>query len=81
MPRLPGLKATPWGRVLWLAQIVASGIRELEPAERKRARSLLQKLARDRRLSPKDREHLSELARKVGKGAARGVTAAGLRKR
>ena len=73
MPRLPGLKATPWGRILWLAQIVASGIRELEASERAQARKLLSKLARERRLSAKDREQLTKFARKIGKGAARGA--------
>jgi hypothetical protein len=79
MPRLPGLKATPWGRILWLAQIVASGIRELEASERAQARKLLSKLARERRLSAKERDQLTKFAKKIGKGAARG--ASGRRKR
>jgi hypothetical protein len=74
MPRLRSAwKATPWGRIAWLAQIVASGIRELEPRERTHARELLHKLARDRRLDRKDREHLVRMAKKVGSGAARGA--------
>jgi hypothetical protein len=74
MARLPGLKATPWGRILWFAQIVASGIRELEAHERTQARELLSKLARERRLSAKERELLTKFARKIGKGAARGAS-------
>jgi hypothetical protein len=73
MPRLPGLKATPWGRILWLAQIVGSGIRELEASERTQARKLLSKLARERHLSPKERQQLTKFARQIGKGAARGA--------
>jgi hypothetical protein len=73
MPSLPVLKALPWSRVVWLAQIVASGIRELEQKERKEAREIFHKLARDRRLSKKDRDHLASLAKKVGKGAAKGA--------
>jgi hypothetical protein len=73
MPRLPGLKATPWGRILWIAQIVASGIRELEASERTQARKLLAKLARERRLSSKEREQLTKFAKKIGKGATRGA--------
>jgi hypothetical protein len=63
----------PWARVIWLAQIVASGIRELTESERKQAREIFHKLARDRRLSAKDRDHLGRLAKKVGKGAAKGA--------
>jgi hypothetical protein len=70
------MKATPWMRVVWLAQVVASGIRELEAHERRQARDLLRKLARERRLSAKEREHLRKLAAKVGRGAARGVRGA-----
>jgi len=73
MPRLPGLKATYWGRILWIAQIVASGIRELEASERAQARRLLSKLARERRLSSKEREQLTKFAKKVGKGGMRGA--------
>jgi hypothetical protein len=73
MPRLPGLKAAPWGRILWIAQIVAAGIRELEASERAQARKLLSKLARERRLSAKEREQLTKFAKKIGKGATRGA--------
>jgi hypothetical protein len=71
MPRLPGMKAMPWMRLVWLAQIVMAGIQELEGHERKQARELAAKLARERRLSAKERQHLTRLARKVGMGAAR----------
>ena len=77
MPRLRALRATPWGRLVWLAQIVVSGIRELEPHERAHARTLIQKLARERRLSPSDRQRLTQLARKVGRGSVRGVRGGG----
>jgi hypothetical protein len=73
MPSLPGMKATPWGRILWFAQIVASGVRELEASERTQARKLLSKLARERRLSAKEREQLTKFAKKIGSGAARGA--------
>lgn len=63
----------PWARVVWLAQIVVAGIRELDDAERRRAREIFSRLARDKRLSAKDRDHLGQLAKKVGKGAARGA--------
>jgi hypothetical protein len=74
MPRLPGLKATYWGRILWIAQIVASGIRELEASERAQARKLLSKLARERRLSAKEREQLTKFAKKIGRGGMRGAS-------
>jgi hypothetical protein len=73
MPRLPGLKATYWGRILWIAQIVAAGIRELEASERTQARRLLSKLARERRLSAKEREQLTNFAKKIGRGGMRGA--------
>jgi len=73
MPRLPGVRSLPWMRVVWLAQIVVNGIRELEPSERRQARALIAKLARERRLSPKERLQLRQLARKVSKGAAHGA--------
>jgi hypothetical protein len=73
MPRLPGLKATYWGRIIWIAQIVASGIRELEASERAQARKLLSKLARERRLSAKEREQLTKFAKKIGRGGMRGA--------
>jgi hypothetical protein len=66
-------RATPWGRVLWMAQILATGVRELEPGERRHARELLSKLARERRLSEKDRRHLTQLAKKAGRGGVRGA--------
>jgi hypothetical protein len=65
------MKAMPWMRLVWAAQIVMAGIQELEAHERKQARELVAKLARERRLSAKERQHLTQLARKVGKGAAR----------
>ncbi|MFL5895468.1 MAG: hypothetical protein ACJ76Z_10180 [Thermoleophilaceae bacterium] len=80
MPRLRALRATPWGRIIWLAQIVVSGIRELEASERRQARELIAKLARERRLSPKERLQLRQLARKVSKGAARGARGRGRRR-
>jgi hypothetical protein len=67
--------------VVWLAQIVVSGIRELEENERKQAREIFHKLARDRSLSRKDRDHLTQLAKKVGKGAAKGARPGRRRKR
>ena len=63
----------PWMRVVWAAQIVIAGIQELEAHERKAARELTAKLARERRLSKKEREALMHLARKAGMGAARGA--------
>jgi hypothetical protein len=65
------MKAMPWMRLVWAAQVVMAGIQELEAHERKQARQLASKLARERRLSAKEREHLTRLARKVGMGAAR----------
>jgi len=73
MPRLPGMKAVPWFRVVWIAQIVLAGFRALEAHEREQARTLLSKLARERRLSKRDREHLRKLATKAGRGAASGA--------
>ena len=73
MPRIPGLWMTPWMRLVWIAQIVIAGISELEAHERKAARELTTKLARERRLSKKEREALTHLARKVGMGAVRGA--------
>ena len=81
MPRVPGMKALPWMRVVWLAQIVASGIMELEAQERRSARELLMKLAKERRLNQKEREQLRKLAGKVGRGAARGARPGRRRKR
>jgi hypothetical protein len=65
------MKAMPWMRLVWLAQVVLAGMQELEAHERKQARELTTKLARERRLSAKERQRLTQLARKVGKGAAR----------
>jgi hypothetical protein len=79
MPRL--LRATPWGRVLWMLQMVFSGFKELEAHERKQAREIAQRVYRDRRISAKDRQHLVALAKKAGRGAARGVRGGGLRGR
>jgi hypothetical protein len=73
MPRLPGTKLTPWGRILWLLQIVFASFQELESHERKQARDIAQRVYRDRRISPKDRQHLIRLAKKAGRGAARGA--------
>ena len=81
MPRLRALRATPWGRVVWLAQIVVAGIRELEPHERRNARELISKLARERRLSPKDKLQLRSYAKKVSRGGIRGVRGGGFRRR
>jgi hypothetical protein len=81
MPRLRALRATPWGRLFWIGQMVMAGIRELEPRERKHARELVQKLARERRLSKQERDHLIRMARKVGGGAARGAGPRAFRKR
>jgi hypothetical protein len=71
--RLPGMKLTPWGRVLWMLQIIYASFSELEAHERKLARDIAQRIYRDRRLDPKDRKHLTQLAKKASKGAARGA--------
>jgi hypothetical protein len=73
MPRLPGSKLTPWGRIFWMLQIVFAGIQELEAHERKQAREIAQRIYRERRVSPRDRKHLVNLAKKAGRGAARGA--------
>ncbi len=73
MPRIPGLKATPWMRVVWLVQIVMGGLQELEANERKQAREIAKRVYRNRRLDPKDREKLMRFAKKAGRGAARGA--------
>lgn len=75
------MKATPWGRLVWISQLVIAGIRELEPRERQHARELVAKLYRERRLSPKDRQHLVQMARKVGRGASRNATPRMFRRR
>jgi hypothetical protein len=56
-----------------MLQVVFSGFKELEQHERKQAREIAKRVYRDRRLSAKDRQKLTELAKKAGKGAARGV--------
>lgn len=63
----------PWMRLVWLTQIVIAGITELEAHERKVARELTTKLARERKLTPEERKALTHLARKVGTGAVRGA--------
>lgn len=75
MPRV--LRNTPWGRILWMLQIVFAGFQELEPHERRQARDIAQRVYRDRRIDSKDRQHLAALARKVGRGAARGARGRG----
>jgi hypothetical protein len=61
-----------------MLQIVFAGFQELDAHERKQARAIAQRAYRDRRLSPKDRQHLVGLAKKVGRGAARGARGGGL---
>jgi hypothetical protein len=61
--------------------MVIAGIRELEADERRHARDIVQKLARERRLSKKDRDQLLAFARKAGGGAARGAGPRMFRKR
>jgi hypothetical protein len=73
MPRLPGSKLTPWGRIFWMLQIIFAGIQELEAHERKQFREIAQRIYRDRRVTQKDRKHLANLAKKAGRGAARGA--------
>ena len=63
----------PWMRVVWALQIVVAGFQELEAHERKQAREIAQRVYRDRRLHPKDRQNLMQLAKKAGRGAARGA--------
>jgi hypothetical protein len=76
MPRLT--RATPWGRILWLLQIVFAGFKELEAHERRQAREIAGRVYRDRRLAPKDRQKLVQLAKKAGRGAARGARGGGM---
>jgi hypothetical protein len=78
MPRLPGSKLTPWGRILWMLQIVFASFQELEAHERKQAREIAERVFRDRRVSPHDRKHLVNLAKKAGRGAARGARGGGI---
>ena len=56
-----------------MLQIVFAGFQELEAQERRQAREIAQRVYRDRRLDPKDRQKLAALARKAGRGAARGA--------
>lgn len=76
MPRM--MKATPWGRILWMLQVVFSGFQALEANERRQAREIAKRIYRDRRVSPKDRQHLAQLAKKAGRGAARGARGGGI---
>ena len=71
MPRWT--RATPWGRLLWLLEIVFAGFQELEAHERRQAREIAERLYRNRRLTSNDRDHLLRLAKKAGRGAARGA--------
>ena len=68
----------PWTRVLFALQIVVAGFQELEAHERKLAREIAGRAYRNRRLSEKDRKHLMQLARKAGKGAAKGARGRGV---
>jgi hypothetical protein len=61
-----------------MLQIVFAGFQELENHERKAAREIAQRVYRDRRLSPKDRQRLVGLAKKAGRGAARGARGGGV---
>ena len=81
MARVPGFKALPWVRVIWLIQIVAAGIQELEGHERRLAADIAQRFYHEHTLTPKDRQHLLRLARKAGKGAARGARRRGVPRR
>ena len=74
-------KITPWGRILWMLQIVFASFQELEAHERKQAREIAQRLYANRRLDPKDRQTLTKLARKAGTGAFRGARGGALRGR
>lgn len=72
------MRATPWGRILWMLQIVFAGFQALEANERRQAREIAQRVYRDRRLSPNDRRKLVQLAKKAGGGAARGARGGGM---
>ena len=63
---------------MWALQIIVAGFQELDSHERKLARDIATRVYRDKRVSEKDRQHLTRLARKAGKGAVRGVRARGL---
>jgi hypothetical protein len=74
------MKLTPWGRILWMLQIVYASFSELEAHERKAARDIARRVYNERRLDPKDRQRLAQLVKKAGRGAARGARG-GLAKR
>jgi hypothetical protein len=61
-----------------MLQIVFSGFQALEQHERRQAREIARRVYRDRRLSPKDRQNLVQLAKKAGRGAARGARGGGM---
>lgn len=61
-----------------MLQMVFAGFQELEAHERRQAREIAKRVYRDRRLEPKDRQHLVKLARKAGRGAARGARGGGM---
>src|SRR4051794_41964654 len=73
MPRVPGMKALPWMRVVWLFQIIFGAFQELEAHERKQAREIAARLRRDRRISEKDRQAPVRLGPKAGKRGAPGA--------
>jgi hypothetical protein len=61
-----------------MLQIVFAGFQELEAHERRQAREIARRVYRDRRVTPKDRQHLVQLAKKASRGAARGARGGGL---
>jgi hypothetical protein len=75
MPRLT--KVAPWGRIFWMLQIVFAGFNELEAHERRQAREIAKRVYHDHRLSANDRRRLVALAKKAGRGAARGARGGG----
>ena len=81
MPRLPGTKLTPWGRIFWMLQIVYASFAELEAHERQAARDIARRVYNERRLDPKDRKRLAQLVKKAGRGAARGARGGLLKQR
>lgn len=58
-------------RVILAFQVIMAGVQELEAHERRRARDIVQRFARDRQLSRRDRDELLRLAKKAGRGATR----------
>jgi hypothetical protein len=64
--------------VIWLIQIVIAGIQELEAHERRMAADIAQRFYREHHLTPRDRQHLVRLAKKAGRGAARGARSRGI---